>query len=83
MSKQPEAFEAWFSSSGLGAPHSGNYWAAWEAWQASRAAALEEAAVAAWYTGMDEHNRLGGRLQDVRNAGSLAAQRIRALKEQS
>ena len=47
MSKQREAFEAWFADSKLGPRRSEADWsyhAAWEAWQASRAAALEEAA---------------------------------------
>jgi len=79
MSKQREAFDKWYEDT-FGQPQLDGDFAIW---QASRAAALEEAAVTAWSTGMDEHNRLGGRLQDVRNAGSLAAQRIRALKEQS
>lgn len=73
MSKQPEEFESWFAVSGLGAPHSGNYWAAWESWQASRATALEEAAVIC--------DSLSFSMGDLANPSDCAVA-IRALKEQ-
>jgi hypothetical protein len=49
------------------------------AWQESRKQALEEAAVAAWSKGMDEHSKALGFRCDARNVGAACAASIRTL----
>ena len=80
----PGPFEQWARSEGLISESHGVRFVnsqcdvAQKAWQASRTAALEEAAIAAWSAGMDEYGQYS-QLMDPRHVGSVCAKRIRAL----
>ena len=84
MTTTREEFEAWVKSCGLDVKRHPISDTAWEAWQAAHLAGQramqERAAVAAWSSGMDQHQKAIGIPLHAREVGSVCARVIRALE---
>ena len=91
MTTMREEFEAWAKDCGHylkrradGVYTDSSACKAWDAWQAAHLAGQramqERAAVAAWSSGMDQHQKAVGIPLDSREVGSACAKAIRALE---
>ena len=91
MTTMREEFEAWAKDCGHylkrradGVYTDSSACKAWDAWQAAHIAGQramqERAAVAAWSSGMDQHQKAVGIPLDSREVGSACAKAIRALE---